>query len=386
MYKAFIIDDEPAMLDGLKLLISWQALGFELCGEASSAPEALDKLTVLRPHVVITDIRMPIGSKKPPTEPALKDGLDLIEETRKLGMQTEFIILSGYPDFDYALKAMRHSVNRYLLKPLDLDEISEALKDLKKLLDKRFLSEYGLTREDIAAFQVQAQSQSQAPALANPGESASSRAGLSADFDSQLAAAVELMNLPEATRLVGNLFAWIREQDIHPQKAIMSVHSCVYVLLRVAFDRNIRTHIDTLDFFAPKPMDWNWTEYHAIVLDILERVIRLLSEERRKHARLYLYEVKAYIDQNFHKELSVASLADMVFVDAVYLGNAFRKEFGCTISEYQHRQRIGEAARLITETDKSLAQIAALAGYNNYNNFFAHFEKITGKKPAEYRR
>lgn len=41
LYRVVIVDDEPLMLEGLRLMIEWQACGFEFCGEASSAQEAL---------------------------------------------------------------------------------------------------------------------------------------------------------------------------------------------------------------------------------------------------------------------------------------------------------------------------------------------------------
>ena len=386
MYRAFIVDDEPAMIEGLKLLIPWGALGFTLCGEASSAQEALSKLTIFRPHLVITDIRMPMTDEN--VQPAmqsqagLKDGIDLIEETRRLEMYTEFIILSGYPNFNYAQKAIDHNVKRYLLKPLDQDELIETLQCIKKHLDEQFLARYGLAPEDIEAFSHNGNA---------PDENENAKTAISqdfdADFDSNLASAVELIDLPKAIDLVECFFTWMTEQNIAPQKAYILINSCVYILLHIAFDRNIQMELDASMFFAhqPLPEHGQWKRTKQALLDIVTKLIYALSDERRKRSRLYLYEVKEYIDQHYHHELSVSFLAKSVFVDAVYLGRAFRMEFGCTINEYQHRLRIEEAADLIIRTDQTLCEISAAVGYQNYNNFYAHFERITGKKPAEYK-
>ena len=111
-----------------------------------------------------------------------------------------------------------------------------------------------------------------------------------------------------------------------------------------------------------------------------------MLEDRRKNSRSYLYEVKTYIDENYEKELSVSFLAEMVFLEAGYLGDAFCKQFGCSISEYQHRLRIEKAIQLIETTDMKLSDISVGVGYNNYNNFFSHFRRITLIKPTQYAR
>lgn len=77
-----------SVLYGLKVMIPWSELNLQLCGESSIAQEALLKVIALRPHLIITDIRIP-----------QKNGLELIDGVRKLDITTEFVILSGYPDF-----------------------------------------------------------------------------------------------------------------------------------------------------------------------------------------------------------------------------------------------------------------------------------------------
>jgi len=59
LYRAIIVDDEPFMLEGMRLMIDWKSCGFELCAEASSAQAALHLVDSLHPHLLITDVRMP---------------------------------------------------------------------------------------------------------------------------------------------------------------------------------------------------------------------------------------------------------------------------------------------------------------------------------------
>ncbi|QEN04118.1 response regulator [Thiospirochaeta perfilievii] len=121
MIKTLIVDDEPNIREGLKIVIEWEKLGFQVVGEAASGVEALRKIEELQPAVVITDVKMPKMS-----------GLELAAECVKKELNISFIILSGHGEFSMAKQALNLGVNDYLLKPVDEDELTEALIKLKK--------------------------------------------------------------------------------------------------------------------------------------------------------------------------------------------------------------------------------------------------------------
>lgn len=59
METLFIVDDENSIREGLKQIIDWNALGFELCGEASNGKDALSQILALNPSLVLLDVKMP---------------------------------------------------------------------------------------------------------------------------------------------------------------------------------------------------------------------------------------------------------------------------------------------------------------------------------------
>lgn len=373
MFKVFIVDDEPSVIEGLKLMIPWNELDFELCGEASNGQEALSKVGELYPHLIITDIRMP-GI----------NGLELIYETQKIHSDTEFVILSGYADFSYAQEAMRHKVLDYLLKPLDRDEIITVLRKIKSKLDKKFLTRYGFSQTDIKTFK----SSRNLPASDESNDFVNEEIdnawkAVRDNFDEELTTAIKLMNYEDAMQLIDELFDIFVSRNININNACIMVNSCVYRILHVAYKRNIG--IDTV---LPSGVSgkWDFKSLKSYIADIVSQVVGLMLEERKRNSRSFLYEVKTYIDNNYQKEISVSFLAEMVFLEAGYLGDAFNKQFGVSISEYQHRLRIEKAIELIETTDMKLSDIASTTGYNNYNNFFSHFVRITNKKPTQYER
>lgn len=118
-FKVLLVDDEPAALEGMQLWINWPELGFEICGTSSNGAEALEKIGQLHPDLVVTDVRMP-GM----------DGLEMIEAWQKQNarQQVSFAIVSGYSEFQYAQKALRFGITRYLLKPIDEEMAAEELR------------------------------------------------------------------------------------------------------------------------------------------------------------------------------------------------------------------------------------------------------------------
>ncbi len=120
MLKTLIADDEPYTRKGLKALMRWRELGFEICGEAENGEQAFEKIKELKPDVIITDINMP-----------LLNGLELIKKVNhEIKYDVKFIILSGYDEFDFARTAMRYGIKNYILKPIDEDELESVLKEV----------------------------------------------------------------------------------------------------------------------------------------------------------------------------------------------------------------------------------------------------------------
>ncbi len=125
METLLIADDEKNIRDGLKCILDWEALGFALCGEAANGEEALSSILKNNPSLVLLDIRMPKLT-----------GIDIIRIAREQGYNGRFIILSGYSDFSYAQAAIRYGVEYYLTKPIDEDELLDAIHTIRESIEQ----------------------------------------------------------------------------------------------------------------------------------------------------------------------------------------------------------------------------------------------------------
>lgn len=125
MHNLLIVDDQPDLVDDLAEMLPWETIGIRQVFKAYSAQEALDLIQSQPVDVVITDIRMPGMS-----------GLDLIKEIRSSWSHIQCILLSGYDDFEYAKQGIQHKATDYLLKPVEDDELMQAVKTALKQLDE----------------------------------------------------------------------------------------------------------------------------------------------------------------------------------------------------------------------------------------------------------
>lgn len=130
MIRVLLVEDEELIREGLKVTTPWQEWGMEVVGEAADGEDGARKILELRPDIVITDVKMP-----------KMNGLEMIEQIRG---QTacEYIILSGYDEFALVKQAIHLEVKEYLLKPVDDEELKEAMEQAAgKVLRKRALSQ-----------------------------------------------------------------------------------------------------------------------------------------------------------------------------------------------------------------------------------------------------
>lgn len=123
--KVFIADDEGNVREGLKKIIDWGELGYQICGEASNGSDCLEGIMNLSPDLVLLDIRMP-----------KMHGLEVVKKAREEGFNGKVIIISGYSDFTYAQSAIQYGVEYYLLKPIDEEELEKAVIQIYKDLQE----------------------------------------------------------------------------------------------------------------------------------------------------------------------------------------------------------------------------------------------------------
>ena len=131
MLKLIIADDERIIRETISTIIDWKQYNIELVGLCQNGLEAYDIILDETPDIVLTDIRMP-GM----------DGLELIRRISETDLNTQFIILSGYGEFEFAKTAMKYGVRHYLLKPCNELQILEVIQEIAQDCYRKNISEH----------------------------------------------------------------------------------------------------------------------------------------------------------------------------------------------------------------------------------------------------
>jgi len=121
--KLLVADDEPWVAEDLRGLVDWEALSVEFLEPAADGEEALARLSIDRPDILVTDINMPFV-----------DGNELIRRAKATRPELQIVVLSGYDDFAYVRDALLDGAVDYLLKPVARNALVEVLGKTMRLI------------------------------------------------------------------------------------------------------------------------------------------------------------------------------------------------------------------------------------------------------------
>lgn len=119
MHSVLIVDDNIMDLEGIIKNIDWEELGFYICGKAYNGEQGFNLAISCCPDVVITDISMPI-----------MNGIEMTSMIKEKFPNTLIIFMSCFDEFEFAKSAIDLNVNKYVLKPINLSELTETLRQL----------------------------------------------------------------------------------------------------------------------------------------------------------------------------------------------------------------------------------------------------------------
>ncbi|MGG4552698.1 response regulator [Paenibacillus humicus] len=123
-------------------------------------------------------------------------------------------------------------------------------------------------------------------------------------------------------------------------------------------------------------------EVEALVQQIYEQIARKLTNKEA----VQLGEIKAYIEEHYKENITLDSMASMIYMNPYYFSSFFKKHTGQNFKQYLTEVRMKHAVRLLLETDMMIYEISDRVGYNNARHFSDMFKKMYGKLPQEYKQ
>ncbi len=353
MLKVMLVDDEPFIMQGLSVLIDWEALGYEIVKCAQNGGEAYEFLKEEQVDLIIADISMPVMT-----------GLELLKRIREEKLSDAyFIILSGYNDFNYAQQAIRYSCMEYILKPVNREEITEILKRVS--LTGRMESKGDADEED-----------------------ASGRVILFKDELDRLVSAIDLNDVTELNGSVDALYDRMYDIGMSEEVAAMNINYLQVRLIHLAVEQDETVDQEEIFQFINENVydsartKGTRTHLKRFALSYAD----YLAQLRKNVSRGVLQEIEREIKSNYAENLTLKDLSRKYYVNPSYLGQIFRKKYDQSFKDYLCSVRINEAASMLIKSDDKISLIAEKVGYKDTDYFIQKFMEIKGCTPAKYRK
>jgi len=116
MIRVFLVDDEPVVRRGLRLLLELEA-DLRVCGEAASEAAAMEGISKLRPHLAVVDLSLEAG-----------DGLSLIKRLREYSPALKILVFSMHDQAETATAAFTAGAQGYIVKDEGTEKVVEAIR------------------------------------------------------------------------------------------------------------------------------------------------------------------------------------------------------------------------------------------------------------------
>ena len=365
MFNVLLVDDEHLSIVALQHMIPWEQFGFSEIHTTMSPVKALDMLKSQKFDACFVDVNMPELS-----------GLDLLKTAKQLGLDTKFVVVSGYSDFSYAQQAISYDVVGYCLKPVDRSGFMPTMERLcQKVMDNRckrdpawfseMLSNVGACERFVEIVRRKLPESKELNLMLVRGERLQEKL---LQISDAVCDAICFLKENEA------LLAWGKEDHARWMKGFLvenKLHArmvcgtceCTAAMLQKM----------CLKMFRVFKAQSGASGEVVVVTGVNEQIEALVRN------------VMAYIDSNYTQDISLQTIAGKFGVNYSYLSRVLNRQMGISFAEYLTNKRLKKACQLLEDTLLQIAEISKEVGFVDYHYFTRTFKKYYGVTPTQYR-
>lgn len=352
-----MVDDYPLEGKTIEFLLKRDRPEIQYCGQALNGETGKELILQSRANIAVVDVKMP-GV----------DGLTLLGMMKGLLPDLNVIILSAFGDFAFVQSAIRLGACDYLLKPLNPEELYQAIDKIAN---------------------------APAPAKAKEPEPEEKQAG-PAEIPEELIWALKAGDVAESKERFRMLWKTYTEND---QKALwetklMSKHILTRIFEEMADDNDHQGSKPFQDeeaylyqhYMTQLPAILDMQTLYDSLLEYIQSMAEVANHRFTEVGEEQIERAKAIIEKNIGNKLSLTMVAQEIYISSFYLSSLFKKRTGMNFIDYVIERRIEKAKQLLCTTNETIETIAAQVGYDESNYFRRIFKKKVGLTPREYRR
>lgn len=395
MLKVLIVDDEPFIREGLKVIIQWEKEGYVITGEAKNAYEAIELLQRESFDLIFVDIRMP-----------KMNGIELSHYIReKLLSDIYIIFLTGYLDIEYVNSAFKVKAIQYLQKPVQPEVLVDILKlirgklELKRAEEKKRLK----NAKDLKEYYL--------VELVQGVKNLDNIRYLHMFFrgEGDIYYIHFIFYCKDRYKKQG---CNINEEFLEVKKALKSqlMERAYHIISHVGGQQEYalglivtgkmltNSHLSIYELVDCELEELPKLTSLKVVARIGKKVedISKLGESYQDAINAIPYSIKSrnvplelrltsYLQAHYMENITLKSLSETFYVNTAYLGQLFKKQHGVFLKDYLNSIRVQKAAELLVSTSLKIYQVAESVGFQSTDSLISTFSKELGVTPQKYR-
>lgn len=405
MYKMVVIDDDYLVRLGIKETIDWSLYNIEIIGTASNGEEGLKIIKTMNPDIIISDVKMPkIG------------GVELVDTLVKDGYDGIIIILSGYNDFLYVKSTLEKGVFKYLLKPIDNEElINTVLESIEKLDNKRKIDKYLKNLEEsvpVIKNNIVDQMFHETNLDISDYQDKMDTYGIDyideglsiyTKFDFDINNNLDSVELKDSIKIIedelkeilkNNKYIYsknvnriafatdFKDTNLLEKKLVEMIKKYEEkskILISIGITPFLKFHEISSSFSASK-----FIANNKLFASINSIEIKTSSSNDKVYKK-HIIESLKYISEHYQdKDLNAKSVSNYLYVSESYLMHLFKEELSKTFNTILTEYRIMMAKKLLLLEKYKVYEIAEMVGYQDMKYFSQVFRKLENLTPSEY--
>lgn len=395
MLRVLIVDDEPFIREGLRLLIDWVKEGYEVTAEARNAYECISILQKEQFDLILIDIDMP-----------KMNGIELSKYIReKISRKVSIIFLTGYLEMEYVNEAFSVNAAQYLQKPVQPELLLQVLRQLRgqielqkseeqiRIKNARVLREYYLVelihgiinKENYNYLKSLFRGEHEIQYIHFNLNLATGKEEQS-DIQEEIASLKEFYQkrLKERAYRIITHISGVNERAIGyviTEKMLQEKNESVYELVdRILLEVPQVTKLRVVAKIGKKVDDIG--KLSETYQDAMKAVA---YTDNNKEIPLEL-RICSYIHAHYMENITLKSLSETFYVNAAYLGQAFKKRKGMFLKDYLNSIRVKKGAELLLNSSMKIYQIAECVGFQSADSFITAFSKEMNTTPQKFRQ
>lgn len=141
-----------------------------------------------------------------------------------------------------------------------------------------------------------------------------------------------------------------------------------------------------IEKFCGRDISIQVSKMFAIDMDRVSQAHFTVFQGQRRHEDEEILRAQAYIEQNYHMQISIEQIAEQTNMSKRNFIRRFKSATQNTPLEYLQRVKIESAKKALEKNNQNIGTLMYDVGYNDLKTFRSIFKRVTGLTPQEYRR